>query len=443
MRNNKIIQATVDYNVFPNKGICKVDDKLYSIKNAIKGQTIAFQKKRKKKGYIESKLIEKLEPSFLETIEGCPVNERCGGCIYQKLEYSDESQLKKDTLVELYKDIYKDDIEFHPSPILKGYRNKVEYTFGDSVKGGPLVLGLHTKNKFYEITDTINCNIIDDGFNKIRESVQSYFRDKNYEFYKKIKHTGLLRHFIIRKSFSEDEYMINLVTTKNEFDVDDFVEFAKNIDDRIVSIYHTINDNISDAVIVDELRLLYGKEYLTENLMGLTFKISPFSFFQPNPLQAEKIYTRALELAGDLSGKNVYDLYCGTGTIAQIFAKKAESVIGVEIVEEAVEKAIENAKLNGLFNTEFVCSDCLDFMEKVEKKDVVVLDPPRDGIHPKAIDRLIGINPEKFIYISCNPVTQRNDLDKFIEKGYKLKSLEFFDQFPRTCHVEAVCLLTR
>ena len=237
--------------------------------------------------------------------------------------------------------------------------------------------------------------------------------------------------------------MINLVTTSDEFDVNDFVEFAKQIDNRIVSIYHTINDNISDAVIVDKLELLYGKEYLTEKINGLEFRISPFSFFQPNPAQAEQIYNRALELAGDLSGKNVYDLYCGTGTIAQIFAKKAESVIGVEIVEEAVEKAQENAELNGLTNTKFICDDCLNFMEKVEKKDVVVLDPPRDGIHPKAIDRLIDINPDKFIYISCNPITQRMDLDKFIEKGYKIKSLEFFDQFPRTYHCEAVVLLEK
>lgn len=439
----KILQAKVEYNLFPNKGICKIDDNLYSIKNTIQGQTISFQRKRKKKGFIEGKLVEKLEKSPLETIEGCPVNERCGGCIYQKLKYDVECDLKKKTLTELYKDIYDEDITFHPSPILQGYRNKMEYTFGDSVKGGPLVLGLHTKNKFYEITDTVDCNIIDEGFNKIRQAVQEYFRDKNYEFFKKIKHTGLLRHFIIRKSFSDDEYMINLVTTSDEFDVNDFVEFAKQIDNRIVSIYHTINDNISDAVIVDKLELLHGKEYLTEKINGLEFRISPFSFFQPNPAQAEQIYNRALELAGDLSGKNVYDLYCGTGTIAQIFAKKAESVIGVEIVAEAVEKAQENAELNGLTNTEFICDDCLNFMEKVEKKDVVVLDPPRDGIHPKAIDRLIDINPDKFIYISCNPITQRLDLDKFIEKGYKIKSLEFFDQFPRTYHCEAVVLLSR
>ena len=178
----KILEAKVEYNVFPNKGICKIDDNLYSIKNTIQGQTISFQRKRKKKGFIEGKLVEKLENSPLETIEGCPVNERCGGCIYQKLEYDVECDLKKKTLTELYKDIYDEDITFHPSPILKGYRNKMEYTFGDSVKCGPLVLGLHTKNKFYEITDTVDCNIIDEGFNKIRQAVQEYFRDKNYEF---------------------------------------------------------------------------------------------------------------------------------------------------------------------------------------------------------------------------------------------------------------------
>lgn len=442
-KSKKIIEATIEDNFFPNRGIVKIDHDLYSIKNTIKGQRIKFIKKKKKTDFIDCKLIEILEKSPLETEEGCPVNEKCGGCIYQKLPYETECELKFSALKKLYQDIYDKDFVFNPSVKLKGYRNKMEYSFGDSEKNGPLLIGLHSKGRFYDICEPLSCNIVDDTFNKIRAGIQKYFQEKDYPYYKKMLHTGILRHLIIRKSFSDDEYMINLVTTSDFKDTDDFVEYTREIDDRIVSIFHTINDNESDAVVVDKLIHLYGKEYLTEKLLGLEFRISPFSFFQPNPAQASLIYQKALDFAEDINGKEVYDLYCGTGTIGQIFAKKAKSVIGVEIVEEAVIKARENANLNGLDNIKFVACDCLDYMEEVEKKDIVIVDPPRDGIHPKAIDRLIGIGAEKFIYISCNPVSQKRDLKIFLEKGYTISKLEFFDQFPRTAHVESVVLLSK
>ncbi|MDY6065679.1 MAG: 23S rRNA (uracil(1939)-C(5))-methyltransferase RlmD [Finegoldia sp.] len=442
-RKRQVIEGTIEENVFPNRGLVKIDESLYSIKNTIKGQKVSFVKKKKKGDFIDSKLVDILEKSPLETEEGCPVNQKCGGCIYQRLPYETECDLKFSSLKKLYQDIYDGEPVFNPSVKVTAYRNKMEYSFGDSEKGGPLVIGLHSKGRFYDICNCIDCNIVDETFNKIRESLQDYFREKGYPYYKKIAHTGILRHLIIRKSFYNDEYMVNLVTTSEFEDTADFVDFTRSIDKRIVSIFHTINDNDSDAVVVDKLIHLYGKEYLSENILGLDFRISPFSFFQPNPAQASLIYKKALDLAGDLEGKEVYDLYCGTGTIAQIFAKSAKSVTGVEIVEEAVVKAIENANLNGLTNTKFVAADCLDYMDQVEKKDVIVLDPPRDGIHPKAIDRLIDINPEKFIYISCNPVSQKRDLEKFLERGYEIKALEFFDQFPRTYHVESVSLLER
>lgn len=439
---------------YPNISIGKLDDdKLIKFKGGVLGEVCKVKITKGKGNMKRGKYFGKIEDSKLENKKDyCPNSDICGGCAYQKMAYETELLLKHNMLRKLLKNNHIDikNPSITRSPKTYEYRNKMEYTFGDSFKGGPLTLGLHRQNRFYEIVDTKGCNIIDSDFESIRLFVQDYFRKKNTSFYHKKTHEGLLRNLIVRKAMHTGEIMVILVTSSDEsFDPMRRDLFAHNLlnaktKGRIVSIYHVTNDSLSDAVKVDEIELLFGKDSIEEKLNGLNFKISPFSFFQPNVYTAEKIYQKALELSSVDETKSVLDLYSGTGTITQIFAKKAKNALGIEIVGEAVDKAMENARENEIENIDFIKGDVLKEIENVRGDfDIVVIDPPRQGINPKAIDKIIAIEPKEFVYISCNPKTQVIDLQRFLEKGYKIKDYKAFDQFPRSRHIEAVALLEK
>ncbi|WP_297689589.1 23S rRNA (uracil(1939)-C(5))-methyltransferase RlmD [uncultured Anaerococcus sp.] len=423
-------------------------------KGGILGQTINVKTGKKNKERIRAKYINLIEESKLENArEYCPHAGVCGGCAYQKIPYETELMLKHDMIKTLFKDsgiTYDGNVKINRSAVTKGYRNKMEYTFGDAVKGGPLILGLHRQRRFYEIVDCYDCNIVDDDFNKIRAGVQKYFREKNTDFYHKTTKEGLLRHLVVRKAHHTGQIMVILVTSSDD-SFDDIrlrlfmhMLLDLDLDGRIFSIYHVLNDSLADAVIPEKIKLIYGKEYITEEMLGLSFKISPFSFFQPNVFTAEKLYQKAFDLAEIDSSMNVLDLYSGTGTITQLMATVANTATGIEIVEEAVDKARENAKLNDLNNVNFLCGDVLEEIEKVgDKYDVVILDPPRAGISPASLDKILNIDCKKFVYISCNPKSQMDNLKVFLEKGYEIKDYEIFDQFPNSRHLEAIALLER
>ena len=423
-------------------------------KGGILGQTINVKTGKKNKERIRAKYINLIEESKLENArEYCPHAGVCGGCAYQKIPYETELMLKHDMIKTLFKDsgiTYDGNVKINRSTVTKGYRNKMEYTFGDAVKGGPLILGLHRQRRFYEIVDCYDCNIVDDDFNKIRAGVQKYFREKNTDFYHKTTKEGLLRHLVVRKAHHTGQIMVILVTSSDD-SFDDIrlrlfmhMLLDLDLDGRIFSIYHVLNDSLADAVIPEKIKLIYGKEYITEEMLGLSFKISPFSFFQPNVFTAEKLYQKAFDLAEIDSSMNVLDLYSGTGTITQLMATVANTATGIEIVEEAVDKARENAKLNDLNNVNFLCGDVLEEIEKVgDKYDVVILDPPRAGISPASLDKILNIDCKKFVYISCNPKSQMDNLKVFLENGYEIKDYEIFDQFPNSRHLEAIALLER
>ena len=450
-RKKKIIETTIIDSIFPNKSVAKYEDKTVIFKGGIKGQKVKVLLGKKKKDYIEGKLLEVIERSPLEKNLSCAYDDECGGCTYQTLLYEDELELKKEQVLALFDKAGIKGFNFlgiERSPRVEGYRNKMEYTFGDAEKGGPLILGLHKKGRFYEVVDSDACNIADGDFTKIRRKVMEYFRKLGTPYYNKRNHEGILRHLVIRKALSTGEILVNLVTTsQGPVDTDSFVRELLGLDSlegKITGILHTINDGLSDTVRADKLHLLHGRDYITEEILGLKFKISPFSFFQTNTFGAEKLYSIAREFAGDINDKVVFDLYSGTGTIAQIMAPVAKKVIGIEIVEEAVEMARENAKLNGLDNVEFIAGDVLKEVENVkEKPDLIIIDPPRDGIHPKAINKIIDFNPATFVYVSCNPVTLVRDLKVFEERGYRVEKVKLMDMFPRTPHVETVVLITR
>ena len=444
VKKNEVIEIKIDKVNFPNKGKAIYEGKEVRFKGGIEGQKVRARVSRKRKDYMEAKIIDLLEASALEKESGCPHYGVCGGCAYQTLSFETELDYKEAQIKRLFEDADLDVnfIGIESSPVMEGYRNKMEYTFGDEEKDGPLALGLHRKGRFYEVVNTDECNIVDEDFTKIRQNAIKYFQSKGTAFYNKRRVEGYLRHLVVRKALSTGEILINLVTTSQDtLDNDGFVESFLELDlkGKITGILHSINDGLGDTVVADTLHLLYGRDYIIEEILGLKFEISPFSFFQTNTFGAEKLYSIVRDFVGDTKNNIVYDLYSGTGTIAQILSPVAKKVIGIEIVEEAVEKAKENAKLNGLDNVEFIAGDVLKAVDDLtDKPDLIIIDPPRDGIHPKAINKIIDFNPENFVYVSCNPVTLVRDLKVFMERGYRVDKVKLMDMFPRTPHCEVV-----
>lgn len=380
----------------------------------------------------------------------CKHDEYCGGCIYQGVPYEEQLKIKENQVIQLLKDkdaqvLKMDGIEGCPGAYR--YRNKMEYTFGDLVKDGPMTLGMHKKGNYMSIITVDECQLVDQDFNRILSYTLKFAEKREYKFYHKKSHKGLLRNLIVRKGVRTGQLLVNIVTSSQEdFDEDGFVSglLALELDNEVVGVLRTFNDRLADAVVCDSLKILWGRDYYMENLLGLSFKVSAFSFFQTNIEAVERLYAEALNLAGCLTGKNVFDLYCGTGTISQIMALKAKSVLGIELVPEAVAAATENARLNGLDNCRFIAGDVFEVLKTVEEKpDVIVVDPPRVGIQTKALGKILEYGVEQIVYVSCNPKTLADNI-KFMEGyGYQCQYLKPYDNFPFTKHVETVALLTR
>ncbi len=451
MKKGEIYEGRVISTDFPNKGIVEIDNRKITIKNALEGQMVRFSISKKRKDKIEGRLLEVLEKSHLEEEKAaCPHFGTCGGCTYQNLAYEEQLALKKRQVEKLISkaglDIVVENI--FGSPSVTGYRNKMEYTFGDEVKDGPLALGMHKKNSFYDIVPLTDCQIVHNDFTAILQAILKHFQNAGTKFYHRLRHEGYLRHLVLRRSVKTGDILVNLVTSsQGEMDEEAFVKLLKEeitIEGNIVGIIHTINDSVADVVQSDEGRLLYGEDFFYEYLYDMKFKISPYSFFQTNTLGAEVLYGKVREFVGETKDKLIYDLYSGTGTIAQIVAPVAKKVVGVEIVEEAVEAAKVNAELNSLDNCEFIAGDVLKVVDNLTTKpDFIILDPPRDGIHPKAIQKIINFGVNEMVYVSCKPTSLVRDLQIFREAGYEVKRCCLVDMFPGTVHVETVVLLSR
>ena len=449
MKKGDIFEGKVIRTEFPNKGIIDIEGQKVIVKNALEGQIVRFSINKKKRDKIEGGLLEVIEPSPIEQPAACKHFGICGGCRYQNLSYEQQLDLKKRQVEELIeKNGLSFDIEnIYGSPITEGYRNKMEFTFGDEEKDGPLALGMHKKNSFYDIVTLDDCRIVDPDFNVLLQAILKYFKEKGETYFHKIRHEGFLRHLVMRRSVKTGDILINLVTTtQSQLDESEFVNMilAQKIDGKVVGILHTLNDNLADVVQSDETKTLYGQDYFYEYLYNMRFKISPFSFFQTNTLGAEVLYDKVREYVGETKDKLIYDLYTGTGTIAQMLASVASKVVGVEIVEEAVEAAKKNAVDNHLDNCEFIAGDVLKVVDNLTKKpDILVLDPPRDGIHPKALTKIINFNVDEMVYVSCKPTSLMRDLLVFREAGYEVKRACLVDMFPGTVHVETVVLLSQ
>lgn len=452
MKKGQIFEGVVERYTFPNKGYVIIEDREICIKGALPGQKVRFSVKKLHKGSGEGRLLEVLERGAIEDKEpDCPHFGVCGGCAYQTISYEKQLALKEGQVKTLL-DSVLDSTSYtwdgiKGSPVLAGYRNKMEFSFGDEYKDGPLALGMHKKGSFHDIVTVDSCRITSGDYNRILRAVLDFYTEKQVPFYKKMQHVGILRHLVIRQAACSKDILVNLVTTtQGEVYLDELQEklLALPLEGKIVGILHTSNDSLSDAVIPEKVEILYGQDYIYEEILGLKFKISPFSFFQTNSKGAEVLYETARSYVGETKDKVIFDLYSGTGTIAQMLAPVAKKVIGVEIIEEAVEAAKENAALNGLSNCEFIAGDVLKVLDEIEEKpDIIVLDPPRDGCNPKALDKIIAYGVEEMVYISCKPTSLVRDLEVLKYRGYEVVRACAVDQFVGTLHVETVCLLSK
>lgn len=448
MKKRDIIEFEVDKMEFGGTTVSSYKNKDIHMKGGITGQKVRAVVKRTKSGKADVKMIELLENSPIETAETCKHFNQCGGCSILSVPYEKQLEIKERQVMDLFlnQDLFGFKFEgIKGSPKERYYRNKMEYTFGDEVKDGPLTLGLHKKGRHIDIMTVDGCMLVDNDFIQVLKSSVDYFNKKELPYYKTVNHKGYLRNLVVRKGINTKELMVNIVTSSQiDFDMSEYKDLllSLKLDSELVSILHTINDGLADAVNCDELRVLYGRNYIQEEVLGLRFKISPFSFFQTNTKGAEDLYTIARDFIGDHNDKVVFDLYSGTGTIGQVMAGAAKKVYGIEIIEEAVDSANENAKLNGLNNCTFIAGDVSKTVKNLkDKPDLIIVDPPRPGVHKDAIRDISGFGANEIVYISCNPKTLVLDLVEFKKYGYEIDKVKCMDMFPNTPHVETVVKL--
>ncbi len=471
MKKGEICLGYVERVDFPGKGIIVTEgeEETATVKRVIPGQTVFFRVRKKRKGKVDGELLSVRDRAHGEITPDCHHFGNCGSCYYRNMLYDDQLRLKEEQIKRILDKVYinrgvEPDYLFegiYKSHEVTEYRNKMEYSFGDEEKGGPLVCGLHKSNSRYDIVPVTDCKITDRDFRLILSETTKYFREKNMPFYHKMSGEGYLRHLLVRKSHETGEILIAVVTSSDypkdaslsekellEGYKEHFIglEQYNSIKGSIAGIIHIVNDTSGDVVKCDKKEILYGKDYFYDKVLGLKFKITLFSFFQTNTLGAEVLYDRVRNYANisDETYGTVYDLYCGTGTIAQIMAPVAKKVVGVEIVEEAVEAAKKNAAENKLDNCEFIAGDVLKVLDDLtEKPDLIILDPPRDGVNPKALNKILAMGVDNIIYISCKPTSLARDLDAFFDAGYKVERTCAVDLFPGTVHMETVAALKK
>lgn len=473
MKKGQIVEGFVEKVEFPNKGTVRVVEEgedgkeavhRVSVKGVLPGQKVRVSIKKARRELSQGILREILRPSEIECAEApCPYYGTCGGCSYQNIPYEKQLELKKTQVLDLLRPVCEgySDFQFDgifPSPVQWEYRNKMEFSFGDEIKDGPLTLGLHKKGSFHDIVHVSGCRIVHKDFSLILDCVRDYCAEKEIRHYKKTSHEGVLRHLLVRRAEKTKELLVALVTS-SQYQEEEMKTCLQDLSARLQALplegilsgfLHIVNDSLGDVVKSDATQIIYGKDWFIEEILGLQFRITPFSFFQTNTKGAEVLYKCARQYLctdmkeSDFQDKTIFDLYSGTGTIAQILSPIAGKVIGVEIVEEAAWAATENAVRNGLHNCEFIAGDVLKVIDELDyRPDYIVLDPPRDGIHPKALPKIIEFGVPEIVYISCKPTSLARDLVVFQERGYVVRRVCCVDMFPQTGHVESICLLHR
>ena len=466
LKKGSEVNLTIDSLSYGGKGISRYDGIVIFTNNVLPGQTIKAKIIKKKKTYLEAVPIEIIKESPFKQKEKCNHFYDCGGCKTQDLKYEEQINQKENQIIEALNHLGKLNVKaIEPiikSDIIYEYRNKMEFSFSNSrwlinnekglknEKPKDFALGLHPPRRFDKIVDVDNCDIQTKLANKILTLIKKETIENELAPYDIINHTGFMRNVVIKHPKYSDQVMINIITAyKQDELLIPIVSKLKKISPNIKSIINTINDKKSDSAYGMPQNLLYGKNFIVEYLNEFEFEISADSFFQTNSIQALNMY-EYIRNECNLSGSEiVYDFYCGTGTISIFVAKNAKKVYGFEIVESAIKDAKKNALKNKVKNIEFYCGDLSkmlqNYSEIIDKKpcDVIILDPPRAGLHPKTLKEVLKINPKKIIYASCNPTTQARDIRELINSNYIMGKVQPIDMFPHTHHIECVITLDK
>ncbi|MBV7441826.1 23S rRNA (uracil(1939)-C(5))-methyltransferase RlmD [Weeksellaceae bacterium TAE3-ERU29] len=439
------------------------DGKTIFVRNAVPGDTVDVRVLKKKKRYLEGKAISVHNFSELRTEPECEHFGICGGCKWQNMEYSAQLHFKEKEVLDHLSRIGGVDIS-HASKILGSediyfYRNKLEFSFSnqrwiteEEIKNNNEItdrnaLGFHIPGMWSKILDIKKCWLQRDPSNNIRLEIKDYANKKSLEFFNPVEQSGFLRTLMIRTTTTGEVMVLVQFYREQKTERENLLNHLKEKFPQITSLLYAINPKGNDSVYDLDIKVFAGQDHITEVMEDLKFKIGPKSFYQTNPVQAYELYKVTRDFA-ELSGEElVYDLYTGTGTIAQFVSKKAKKVVGVESVQEAIDAAKANAKANGIENCDFYCGDMKDiftneFVQQNGTPDVIITDPPRDGMHPKVVENILNIKPKRVVYVSCNSATQARDL-ALMKEDYEIIKIQPVDMFPQTYHVENVVLLER
>ncbi len=448
------------------KALARVDDKVVFVPYVVPGDVVDLQVKRKKNSYMEAVAVAFHEYSPLRDTPVCSHYGVCGGCKWQCLQYSEQLKAKQQQIVDNLTRIGKVELP-DISPILGSeqiyaYRNKLEFGFSDkrwlteeevraSVKYDNMnALGFHITGAFDKILDIDKCWLMDDICNRIRNSIREYANEHALTFYNLRENSGLLRSIMIRNSNTNELMLLVQFRIENDKEREqamDLMQYLADTFPEITSLLYVDNHKCNDTIGDQEVVVFKGNDHIYEEMEGLRFKVGPKSFYQTNTEQAYTLYKVARDFAGLTGEELVYDLYTGTGTIANFVSRKAKRVIGIEYVPEAIEDAKVNSEINGIDNTLFFAGDMKDvlnheFIEEYGRPDVIITDPPRAGMHNDVIDTILFAAPRRIVYVSCNPATQARDL-QLLDADYKVEAVQPVDMFPHTQHVENVVLLVR
>lgn len=449
---SKPIELEITDLAFDGKSVAHHNGKVVFLKGGLPGEKVLAEITRKKARYNEGRVLEIIEKSDKRIEAICPHDHECGGCTWQDLNYQDQLYFKKKQVTAcleriggleeiLIKDVIGSVELFH-------YRNKMEFSFNVSdEKECGFTLGMHRRGRFDEVFDLQTCYLQIPKANEIVAWMRAYVIEHKLPVYDVIKHTGYMRFLMIRVGKRTGQIMVNVVTNYGGFpDRRNFVMSMREAFPEVATIVHNQNGQKSNIAVGEVEDVLYGTGYIEEKLFDFNFRIRANSFFQTNPIQTESLYHTAFDLLRPQPTDRLLDLYCGTGSIGLLVARHVREVLGVEMVADAIAIARENAELNQVENISFFEGDVKDYLRQRDKAlppfNVVVLDPPRAGLHPKALKRVIELKAEKVLYISCNPATFARDAAELIEVGYNITSVQPVDMFPHTVHIELVGLFT-
>ena len=447
LTKNQIYTAEIVDYTSEGQGVAKIEGCAVFVPNAIAGEICEIRIEKAQKTWAAGKIVKILEKSPHRINRACPVAKLCGGCNFHHMDYEEESRLKMERVRTCLNRMAGESLEsipMNPAPDTTCYRNKAQYPVAQHK--GRAYAGFF-KAGTHQVIENDRCLILPQEADRVKELVIDWMNQYRITVYDEVAHRGLIRHIYVRRGAVSGQVLVCLVANGRKLNrIPELIERLKTVP-GFATLVLSVNTRPGNAILGDEFITLYGKGWIEDTLCGLTFRLSPRSFYQINHDQTEKLYAAAIEAAAITREDTVLDLYCGVGTITLAMSRAAGKVIGVEVIPQAVEDAKDNARRNGITNAEFLCADAgaaaLELERKGIKADVVVVDPPRKGLNADAIEAIARFAPRRLVYVSCDPATLARDVALLKEKGFKLQNAQAFDLFPRCAHVESVVTMVR